>query len=130
MRTLAAGAVALAMAFTVAAGQDKKGDDKKEKKVYKVTADEIAKEFKDDPMAAKRKYEGAEIRLTGKATLAIGSGKDTEVLVENDSKIPIRLGTAKRPANFPAKFEATATYKGYFEMAKELSLTASKMEYK
>jgi hypothetical protein len=97
--------------------------------VYKVTADEVAKEFKDDADAAKKKYAGAEIRLTGVATLAIGSGKDTEVLVENDSKIPIRLATDKRPAKFPAKFTATATYKDFFAMAKELSLTASALTY-
>ncbi len=94
-----------------------------------MTADVIAREFKDDAAAAKKKYEGAEIRLTGTATLAIGSGKDTEVLVENGSKIPILLGTDKRPANFPARFTATAQYKDFFPMAKELSLTASSLTY-
>jgi hypothetical protein len=121
MRTLATGLLGLLLA---AAGM---ADEKKE--VYKVTADEIAKEFKDDPGAAKKKYAAAGIQLTGTATLAIGSGKDTEVMVENGSKIPIRLGTDKRPANFPAKFMATAAYKDFFAPAKELSLTASKLTY-
>ncbi len=93
----------------------------KEKKVYKVTADEIAKEFKDDAAAAKKKYAEAEIEITGTATLAIGPANDREVLVENDSKIPIRLGVKEVPAKFPAKFTATVKYKGYLDMAKELS---------
>jgi hypothetical protein len=122
MTRLVCGVAVLGLIAAVAAAD--------EKKVQKVTADEIAKEFKDDPAAAKKKYEGVEIQLTGKATLAIGSGKDTEVLVENSSKIPIRLATAKRPAKFPATFTATVKYKDFFAMAKELSLTASKIEYK
>jgi len=112
--------------------QEKKADDK-EKKVYKVTADEIAKEFKDDAAAAKKKYGGKplpEIEISGTATLVIGSGKDSEILVENASKIPIRVGVSQRPDKFPANFTATVTYKDYFEMARELSLTASKVTYK
>ena len=125
MRTFAAGLLGLVLAAAGAA-DEKKGE---KKEVYKVTADDVAKEFKDDPAAAKKKYAAAEIRLTGTATLAIGSGKDTEVLVENTSKIPVRLGTDKRPANFPAKFTATAAYKDFFAPAKELSLTASTITY-
>lgn len=126
MRTLATGILCLVVAGPAWA-DDKSKDGKKA--VLKVTADDIAKEFKDDPAAAKKKYEGAEIQLTGTATLAIGSGKETEVLVENAAKIPIRLGTAQRPARFPAKFTATASYKDFFAPAKELSLTASKIDY-
>jgi len=110
--------------------EDKKGADEKG---YKVTADEIAKEFKDDAAAAKKKYGTKplpEIEITGTATLVIGSGADSEILVENASKIPIRIAVSKRPDKFPAKFTATVTYKDYFDMAKELSLTSSKVSYK
>jgi hypothetical protein len=102
----------------------------KETKVIKVTADEIAKEFKDDAAAAKKKYAEVEIEITGTATLAIGPANDREVLVDNESKIPIRLGVKDVPANFPAKFTATVKFKGYFDMAKELALTATKVTYK
>jgi hypothetical protein len=126
MRTLLAGLVGLAVT-TAATPQDTK--DKASKGVRKVTADAIGKDFEEDAEAAKKKYAG-EFQLTGTATLAIGSGKETEVLVENAAKIPIRLATEKRPLNFPAKFIATVKYKDFFAPAKELSLTASKMEYK
>ena len=125
MKSIALCLLGLVLAAATAA-EDKKDD---KKVVYKVTADQIAKEFKVDPKAAQKKYAKAEIQLTGTATLAIGSGKDTEVLVENDSKIPIRLATDKRPNQFPAKFTATATYKDFFAMANELSLSASKLSY-
>jgi hypothetical protein len=124
-----AGLVAsLAIAGAVALAADK------DRPAYKVTADEIAKEFKDDAVAAKKKYDSdpkPEIEITGTATLQIGPAKDAELLLENDAKITIRLGVkANRPPKYPAKFTATATYKGYFDMAKELSLTASKITYK
>ena len=68
MRTLATALLGLAVALSAAA-EDKKKDEKKVS--FKVTADENAKEFKDDPDAAKKKYAGAEIQLTGTATLAM-----------------------------------------------------------
>jgi hypothetical protein len=129
VKYIVAGLVAsLVIAGAVAIAADK------EKPVYKVTADEIAKEFKDDAAAAKKKY-GAdpkpEIEITGTALLEIGPAKDAELLLENDAKVTIRLGVkANRPPKYPAKFTATATYKGYFDMAKELSLTATKITYK
>ena len=124
MRMLTSGLIGLVLLAAVTAD---------EKVVYKVTADQIAKEFKEDAAAAKKKY-GAkplpEIQITGTATLIIGPANDREILVENSSKIPIRMKVDKGPAKFPAKFTATATYKGFFDMAKELSLTSSKISYK
>ena len=128
VRAIAVGLVGLAFLVTAASAQDKE-----KPVVYKVTADEIAKEFKDDPVAAKKKYGATPaptIEITGAATLAIGPANDREILVENASKIPLRMKVEKTPANFPAKFTATATYKGFFDMAKELSLTSSKINYK
>src|SRR5206468_3314852 len=86
-----------------------------------------------DAAAAKKKYGDKPmpvIELTGTAMLAIGPKDDTEILVENAAKIPLRVGVKKRPDKFPAKFTATVTFKGYFDMAKELSLTASQIAYK
>lgn len=104
MRMLTSGLIGLALLAAVTA---------EEKVVYKVTADQIAKEFKEDAAAAKKKY-GAkplpEIQITGTATLIIGPANDREILVENSSKIPIRMKVDKGPAKFPAKFTATATY--------------------
>jgi hypothetical protein len=120
----------LGLAFLVTAAR---AQDKEKPVVYKVTSDEIAKEFKDDPVAAKKKYGATPaptIEITGAATLAIGPANDREILVENASKIPLRMKVEKGPAKFPAKFTATATYKGFFDMAKELSLTSSKINYK
>jgi hypothetical protein len=108
--------------------------DEKDKTPIKVTADEIAKEFKDDAAAAKTKY-GAkplpELQISGSATSVIGVGKDSELLVETSSKTTIRIAVDKRPAKFPAKFTATATYKDFFSMnmVQELSLKASKVTY-
>lgn len=136
MKKPALGMVALALVVTAAVPvtRGQKTEDKDTPVVYKVSADEIAKEFNDDAAAAKKKYGATplpEIQLTGITTLPIGSGANTELIVENTSKIPIRLGVGKqRPANFPAGFTATATFKGYFDLAKELSLTASKITYK
>ncbi len=121
----------LAVVFLVAVCARAEPDQGGEKSVYKVTADEDRKgNSKDDATVAKKKYAEAEIEITGTATLAIGPANDREVLVENDSKIPIRLGVKDVPANFPAKFTATVKYKGYFDMAKELSLTATSVTYK
>jgi hypothetical protein len=94
-----------------------------------VTADEIGKELKEDAAKAKKKYAGTEIQLTGTADIVIGMGADRELVVSTDSKVTIRVATDKRPANFPAKFTATAAFKDYFEMGKELSLTTSKLTY-
>src|SRR5262245_4447827 len=127
MRMLAIGlAVVGFIALAAPAREDKKP-------AFKVTADEIAREFKEDAAAAKKKYGGETppvIELTGTAMLAIGPKDDTEILVENASKIPMRVGVKKRPDKFPAKFTATVTFKGFFDMAKELSLTASQITYK
>lgn len=49
--------------------------------------------------------------------------------MENSSKLPIRLGTDKRAANYPARFTATARYKDFVATANELSLTASSLTY-
>jgi hypothetical protein len=52
--------------------------------VYKVTADEIAKEFKDGTAAAKKKYGTKplpQIRISGTATLAFGRTPGASVLV-------------------------------------------------
>ena len=125
MRKLVPSVALVALAF-VAVG-DAKQD---EKKVIKVTAEQLAKEFKDDAAAAKKKYAGAELQLTGTAGLVLGSGKDNELVVSTESKVTIRVATDKRPAKFPAPFTATAKYKDYFEMGKELSVTASKISYK
>jgi hypothetical protein len=128
VRAIAVGLLGLAFLVTAGSAQDK---DKPV--VYKVTANEIAKEFKDDAVAAKKKYGATPaptIEITGTATLAIGPANDREILVENASKIPLRMKVEKAPAKFPAKFTATATYKGFFDMAKELSLTSSKITYK
>jgi hypothetical protein len=135
VRTIAAGLLGFAFLVAAASAADKGGEsgDKDKAVVYKVTADEIAKQFKDDPAAAKKKY-GAKpaptIEITGTAALIIGPANDREILVENESKIPIRMKVERGPANFPAKFTATATYKDFFDMAKELSLTSSKINYK
>src|SRR5262249_16427650 len=128
MRRLAIG---LAVVGFVALAAPAREDPKKP--AFKVTADEIAKEFKEDAAAAKKKYGGERARvieLTGTARLAIGPKDDTEILVENAAKIPMRVGVKKRPDKFPAKFTAIVTFKGYFDMAKELSLTASQITYK
>jgi len=133
MKKLAIGLLGLALITTVVAGRSQGVQGDAKKVVYKVTADSVAKEFKDDAAAAKKKYGATpapEIQITGTATLVIGSGKDSEILLENAPKIAIRMGVDKRPSRFPAKFTATASYKGYFDMAKELSLTASKISYK
>ncbi len=100
----------------------------------KVTADEIAKEFRDDAAAAKKKYAGKplpEIQITGTATIVIGTGKDSELVIETTSKTTIRIAVTKRPDKFPAKFTATVTYKDFFSMNKieELSLESTKVTY-
>jgi hypothetical protein len=135
VRAIAAGLMGLAFLVAAASAEDKGGKpgDKEKAVVYKVTADEIAKEFKDDPAAGKKKYGATPaptIEITGTATLIIGPANDREILVENASKIPIRMKVEKGPVKFPAKFTATATYKDFFDMAKELSLTSSKISYK
>jgi hypothetical protein len=132
MNKLAVILFGLVLIGTVVAGRSQ-GVQEDKKVVYKVTADSIAKEFKDDAVAAKKKYGATpapEIQITGTAMLVIGSGKDSEILLENAPKISIRMGVDKRPSRFPVKFSATASYKGYFDMAKELSLTASKISFK
>jgi hypothetical protein len=113
--------------FLTASAQDKKPADKPV--VHKVTVAEIAKEFKADPKAAEKKYKGAEIQLTGAAETVIGSGKDSELVQTTESKITVRLATDKRPAKFPAKYTATAKFTSFFEMGRELSLSASKINY-
>jgi hypothetical protein len=107
--------------------EDKKPDEKKV--VHKVTAAEIAKEFKDDPKAAQKKYQGAEIQLSGAGEVVIGPVKDSELVQTTESKVTIRIGIDKRPAKFPAKYTATASFKSYFEPGRELALVASKIVY-
>jgi hypothetical protein len=108
----------------------------KEKAPTKVSADEIAKEFKDDAAAAKKKYGTKplpEIQISGSATLEIGSRKKKtlELVVETSCKTTIRIAVDDPPAKYPAKFSATVTYKDYFSMGtvQELALKASKIRY-